>query len=77
MENAFKNAKSKFLVISFSSDWLFPTAQAKEIVRALKIDGKHVSFCEIDSPYGHDAFLIRNDGMEKMIADFLSHVYDD
>ena len=77
LENAFKNAKSKFLVISFSSDWLFPTAQAKEIVRALKIDGKHVSFCEIDSPYGHDAFLIRNDGMEKMIADFLSHVYDD
>ena len=77
LENAVKNVNSKFLVISFSSDWLFPTSQAKEIVRALKVNGKHVSFCEIDSPYGHDAFLIRNDGMEKMIADFLSHVYDD
>ncbi len=76
LENAFKNVESKFLVISFTSDWLFPTVQAKEIVRALKVNRKHVSFCEIDSPYGHDAFLIRNDEMEKMIADFLSHVYD-
>lgn len=76
LQSAFKNVKSKFLVISFTSDWLFPTAHAKEIVRALKVNRKHASFCEIKSPYGHDAFLLRNDGMEKMIADFLSHVYD-
>lgn len=76
LENAFKNVKSKFLVISFSSDWLFPTAQSKEIVRALKVNRKHVTFCEIPSSYGHDAFLLRNNDMEKMIASFISHVCD-
>lgn len=75
IENAFKNVEAKFLVLSFSSDWLFTTAQSKEIVRALKVNLKHVSFCEIESPYGHDAFLLRNEGMEKMISDFISHVY--
>ena len=76
LENAFKNITAKFLVLSFTSDWLFPTAQAKEIVRALKVNLKPVTFCEIESPYGHDAFLLRNESMEKIISDFLSHVYD-
>jgi len=75
LENAFKNVQAKFLIISFSSDWLFPTEQSKEIVRALKVNRKNVTFCEIDSPYGHDSFLIRNPAMEKMIADFLAHVH--
>jgi homoserine O-acetyltransferase len=76
LENAFKNVNSKFLVISFTSDWLFPTSQSKEIVRALKINRKHVSFCEIPSKYGHDSFLLRNEDMEQMISNFLSHVYE-
>ncbi len=76
LENAFKNVLAKFLVISFTSDWLFPTQQSKEIVQALKVNRKNVSFIEINSPYGHDSFLIRNDMMEKLIADFLSHVSD-
>ena len=76
LENAFKNVKSKFLVISFSSDWLFPTVQSKEIVKALKVNRKNVTFCEIPSIYGHDAFLLEDNGMESMIANFLSHVYD-
>ncbi|MDZ7262534.1 MAG: homoserine O-acetyltransferase [candidate division KSB1 bacterium] len=76
LENAFKNVQAKFLVISFSSDWLFPTRESKEIVRALKVNRKQVTFCEIPAPYGHDAFLLRNPDMEKMIADFLTHVYD-
>jgi len=76
LENAFKNVRSKFLVLSFSSDWLFPTAQSKEIVRALMVNRKHVTFCEIPSPYGHDAFLLRNEYMEKMVTDFLSYAYD-
>lgn len=74
LENAFKNVNSKFLVISFTSDWLFPTSQSKEIVRALNINRKHVSFCEIPSKYGHDSFLLRNEDMEQMISNFLSHV---
>lgn len=76
LENAFKNVNCKFLVISFTSDWLFTTAQSKEIVKALKINRKHVSFCEIPSKYGHDSFLLRNEDMEQMLESFLSHVYD-
>ncbi len=76
LENAFNNVTSKFLVISFSSDWLFPTSQSKEIVRALKINRKHVSFCEIPSKYGHDSFLLRHKDMEQMISNFLSHIYE-
>jgi homoserine O-acetyltransferase len=75
LENAFSNVLARFLVISFSSDWLFTTAQAKEIVRALKINRKNVTFYEIPSSYGHDAFLMRNPVMEKMISDFLSHAF--
>ena len=76
LENAFKNVNCKFLVISFTSDWFFTTAQSKEIVKALKINRKHVSFCEIPSKYGHDSFLLRNEDMEQMLESFLSHVYD-
>jgi homoserine O-acetyltransferase len=44
-------------------------------VRALKINRKDVTFCEIPSSYGHDAFLIENPDMMKMIADFIAQVY--
>jgi homoserine O-acetyltransferase/O-succinyltransferase len=74
LQNAFKKVQAKFLVLSFSSDWLFPTFQSKEIVQALKINQKTVTFCEIPSNYGHDAFLLRHKDMEKMIMDFLSHI---
>ncbi len=75
LTNAFKHVKAKYLVISFSSDWLFPTVQSREIVRALQINRKTVSFCEVPSRYGHDAFLLRNADMEKMVADFIYFVY--
>lgn len=75
LQNAFKNVEAKFLIISFSSDWLYTTAQLKEIVMALKVNRKNVTFCEIPSSYGHDAFLIENHDMMKMISDFLAHVY--
>jgi homoserine O-acetyltransferase len=77
LENAFKKVKAKFLVISFSSDWLFPTSQSKEIVKALKVNRKHVTFCEIPSSYGHDAFLLRNDDLENMIGSFVSHIFQE
>ena len=74
LEKAFKNVIAKFLIVSFSSDWLYNTSQAKEIVKALKVNRKHVTYCEVPSDYGHDSFLLRNDDMEKMMADFLNHV---
>lgn len=71
LTEAFKSSKAKFLVISFNSDWLFPSAQSKEIVGALMNLDKEVSFCEIDCPYGHDSFLIEEEHQTKIIKSFL------
>jgi len=64
----------KFLVIAFSSDWLYPPYQSKEIVRALKLNGVDVTYCEISSDYGHDAFLIELEEETKLIIHFLQKV---
>ncbi len=58
LANAFKNTKTKFCVISFSSDWLFPTAESKHIVHALNSSVASVSFVEVKTDKGHDAFLL-------------------
>lgn len=71
LEEAFKNTSAKFLIMSFTSDWLFPTAQSKEIVNALVKAHKDVSFCEIQSPCGHDAFLLEFETQTKIIKSFL------
>lgn len=54
----FRNIDAKMLVLSFSSDWLYPTSMSLAIVRALQAAKKHVSFVELDLPYGHDSFLV-------------------
>ncbi len=64
-----------FLVISFSSDWLYPTYQAKNLVAALKKNGSDVSFCEIEAQWGHDAFLIPNERLKSVMRGFLERVY--
>ncbi|MHB1356544.1 MAG: homoserine O-acetyltransferase MetX [Anaerolineae bacterium] len=66
--------RSEFLVISFSSDWLYPTYQSKELVRALQANGVPTTFIEIPSRYGHDAFLLPNDQQAGAISDFLATV---
>ena len=71
MNEAFAKVQSKFLLVSYTSDWLFTTEQSKEIARALLYNDKDVSFIEIDSPYGHDAFLIESDQLSKIITPFL------
>ena len=68
---AFSRAKAKFLVVSFTSDWLYPTYQSKDIVKAMKKNGLDVSFCEIDAQWGHDAFLLDNDRLTSLIRGFL------
>ena len=72
LEKAFSDTKSKFLIISFSSDWLFPSSQAKELATALMRSKKDVSFCEIQSPCGHDAFLLEFEKQTKIIKSFLN-----
>ncbi len=64
-------SKTKFLVISYSSDWLYPTYQAKELVQALKRAGQNVSFCEIEADCGHDAFLLPDERLGKLVGGFL------
>lgn len=72
LEKAFEKTDSRFLVMSFTSDWLFPTSQSKEIVQALIKAGKDVSFCEIESPCGHDAFLLEFETQTKIVKSFLA-----
>ncbi len=75
LAKAFSKATADFLVISFSSDWLFTTRQSRNIVNALLKNHCNVSFCEIDSSYGHDAFLLETERLGGMIRDFLAHQY--
>lgn len=65
---------SKFLVISYTSDWLYPTYQSKELVKALKRTGQDVSFCEIEADCGHDAFLIKDTRLTNLIRGFLDGI---
>ena len=65
----------KVLVISFKSDWLYPTYQSKEIVKACKLAGVETTYCEIDSTYGHDAFLLEVEEESHLIRHFLKKVF--
>ena len=65
------------MVIAFKSDWLYPAYQSEEIVRAAKMAGIDVSYCEIDSAYGHDAFLLEVAEETHLIRDFLATVCGD
>lgn len=62
----------KYLVISYSSDWLYPTYQAKELIHTLKRSGQNVSFVEIASDCGHDAFLISEPTLPQLLSGFLA-----
>jgi homoserine O-acetyltransferase/O-succinyltransferase len=58
LATAFKGSRTRFCVVSFTSDWLFPTSDSRSIVRALNAGGASVSFVEIETDRGHDAFLL-------------------
>ncbi len=73
LTDVLSQTRAKFLVISFTSDWLYPSYQTKEIVRALKTCGRDVSDIEINTPDGHDAFLVENKGQSTIISHFLEN----
>jgi len=75
LRNAFANVNCRFLVISFSSDWLFTPEQSRSIVDVLVANNKDVSFCDIHSPYGHDAFLLEPETLGSFISGFLDATY--
>ena len=68
---AFRNSPTRFCLISFDSDWLFPTAQSRTIARALNRAGANASFVEIASDKGHDAFLLDEPDMHRTLSGFL------
>jgi homoserine O-acetyltransferase len=71
LANAFKNSPVRFCVISFTSDWLFPTAESRAIVHALNAAGARVSFAEIKTDKGHDAFLLDEPELFAIVRGFL------
>ena len=68
---AFSNTRARFLVVSFTSDWLYPTYQSRAMVKAMKKNGLDVSFCEIEAQWGHDAFLLPSDRLSGIMKGFL------
>ncbi len=72
--NALGKIRAKLLVVSFSSDWLYPSYQSKEIVFGLMQNGKDVSYVELNAPYGHDSFLMESDRQTGIISAFLRNI---
>jgi homoserine O-acetyltransferase len=74
LANAWKDTQTRFLLVSFTSDWLFPTSESKEVVRSLNRAGANVSFVEIESDKGHDAFLLDEPDMFATVGGFIDSV---
>jgi homoserine O-acetyltransferase len=73
LSKAFERARDvRFCLMSFTSDWLYPTAESRHVVRALNAVGARVSFVEVESDKGHDAFLLDEPVMEAGLAGFLA-----
>jgi len=75
LAKAFADVEARFLIIAFTSDWLYPPEQAKDLVSALRQNQKHFAYYEIDSSYGHDAFLLEKERIGRVISDFLALAY--
>jgi homoserine O-acetyltransferase len=73
---AFQNHKTRFLVISFSSDWLYPTKNSKDIVIALNASGANVAFAEIKTDKGHDSFLVNESEFLETLKGFLDSNFE-
>ena len=74
LAHAFKDSKSKFLFITFSTDWLFAPEELKNTARTLMSLEKEVTYCNIDSPYGHDSFLLEVEDQTNIVKNFLKGV---
>ena len=75
LSKAFVKSKTKFFVISFTSDWLYPTTENKDIVIALNAIGSEVGFVEIESDKGHDSFLLKIPEFLDTLKDYINNSY--
>jgi homoserine O-acetyltransferase len=71
LAEAFRGTKTRFCVVSFTSDWLFPTSESRAIVHALNAGSARVSFAEIVTDKGHDAFLLDEPELFAIVRGFL------
>ncbi len=71
LAKAFQGTRTRFCLVSFDSDWLYPTIESKRIVQALNAAGAAASFVELSSPFGHDAFLLDAPEMNRIVDGFL------
>ncbi|WP_293875960.1 MULTISPECIES: homoserine O-acetyltransferase [unclassified Sphingomonas] len=71
LANAFRGTAARFCLVSFDTDWLYPTVESRSIVQALNAAGAPVSFVELSSPYGHDAFLLDAPELNRVVDGFL------
>ncbi len=74
LSSVFRGLRTKVLVLAFKSDWLYPSYQSQEIVKACKLAGVEASYCEINSTYGHDSFLLETGQETHLIGGFLKAV---
>ena len=72
LANAFRGTKTRFCIISFTSDWLFPTSESRTLVHALNAVAANVSFVEVKTDKGHDAFLLEEPEFHATLAGFLN-----
>ena len=75
LTSLFENVRTRFLVISFTSDWLYPSYQSLEIVTALRRLNCDVAYCNLDSSYGHDSFLVEVDRQAEVVRGFLESTF--
>ncbi len=73
---AFEKVTSDYMIISFTSDWLFPSGMSRDIVKALRSNGKNVAYTDIETDKGHDSFLLPSDTMEDIIRNFLKSEFN-
>ncbi|URW75204.1 homoserine O-acetyltransferase [Sphingomonas donggukensis] len=74
LAGAFRGTATRFCLVSFDTDWLYPTAESRSIVHALNAAGARASFVELSSPYGHDAFLLDSPELDRVMTGFLEAV---
>ena len=71
LADAFVRSTARFCVVSFDTDWLYPTADSRAVVHALNATAVPVSFVELSAPYGHDSFLLNVPALDRVVAGFL------
>ncbi|MEZ5680660.1 MAG: homoserine O-acetyltransferase [Erythrobacter sp.] len=71
LADAFAETQARFCLVSFDSDWLYPTAESRHVVHALNAAGAAVSFVELSAPHGHDSFLLDVPALDRVIGGFL------